>query len=803
MKIGSLGFTYPETSTAGDNPNSPRVETNACPSYMVIRNTYTGFPVTELHALQITVAHEFYHTIQNGYDAWEKRWLKEATAMWCEDEVFDDVNYNYQYLSPWFAYPSIPLDADNTADVGITYPDHWYGSWIFFRYISEHIGGRNTVRGIWEESANYNSRNGDFSFNAIEDAFRRQNTTFEAVFRDFTVANLMRTIPPYAYEEGAQYPEIAIEALLFGDRTIELQLRRRASHYIRISPNVVSRDSDIINITFTPLDTNTRFAVQVVTRSGNTVQVYPFASNYALRATRNMDEIVVIVMNVGNVGTTNNFRLRVQTSSPLYRITFGSKGTWTGDIQLRNGRITWTTGLGKAYIFDGTKVFELPPTYYTHDGRTAERQAALHVSLSEHVAAWVDTAGWQIPFFWITNCIRYYDFEWKTDEIIASAQWSVVGEPLTFGKQILFGIRYFQEPGQLKVDDTRALAISDDGADPKPITTLYRLDDGVLEAYQINGDQVIWAWNDTVYWFNGLSNVFPPTRFRNTVPYLDRGQLVWAESKSDENIPGTECMPVTPSEIFFFDRTQVRQLTDDTTGDCEPVISAGQIAWAKVSPIGGSQYHVAFFDGKKTILLVDSLTGLPEVGGSYGSYIRIDSGLVAWIGRDFSVFPGAYLYDGISIKRITPPDLDVMGLDIHRGQIAIAARNRKLEDEIYLYVHTRDTTPTYVVEKRSELPEQFTLFPNYPNPFNPITTISYNLPVASRVKLNIFNLLGQEIRTLVNQIQEPGYKSVTWDGLDNGGRSMIPGVYFYRLEAVSITDPMVLFIEVKNMLLLR
>ena len=79
------------------------------------------------------------------------------------------------------------------------------------------------------------------------------------------------------------------------------------------------------------------------------------------------------------------------------------------------------------------------------------------------------------------------------------------------------------------------------------------------------------------------------------------------------------------------------------------------------------------------------------------------------------------------------------------------------------------------------IPAEFDLSQNYPNPFNPTTSISYQIPSDANVMLTIYNVLGQEIRTLVNTTQEAGYYSTNWDGLDNAGMRMSSGVYFYQL----------------------
>jgi hypothetical protein len=89
------------------------------------------------------------------------------------------------------------------------------------------------------------------------------------------------------------------------------------------------------------------------------------------------------------------------------------------------------------------------------------------------------------------------------------------------------------------------------------------------------------------------------------------------------------------------------------------------------------------------------------------------------------------------------------------------------------------------------LPSEYSLSQNYPNPFNPSTTISYQLPAQSHITLKVFDVLGREVATLVNGVEEPGYKSVTFDA-----GKLSSGIYFYRLQAGN-------HVETKKLLLLR
>ena len=91
------------------------------------------------------------------------------------------------------------------------------------------------------------------------------------------------------------------------------------------------------------------------------------------------------------------------------------------------------------------------------------------------------------------------------------------------------------------------------------------------------------------------------------------------------------------------------------------------------------------------------------------------------------------------------------------------------------------------------LPISFALLQAYPNPFNPVTRIDYQLPVECRVKLTVSNLLGQNVFTLVDGVESAGLKTVTWNAIDNNS-----SIYFYRLEAVAVHDPSVSFVQVQR-----
>ena len=89
------------------------------------------------------------------------------------------------------------------------------------------------------------------------------------------------------------------------------------------------------------------------------------------------------------------------------------------------------------------------------------------------------------------------------------------------------------------------------------------------------------------------------------------------------------------------------------------------------------------------------------------------------------------------------------------------------------------------------IPTEFSLSQNYPNPFNPSTTINFGLPVASNVTLKIYNILGEQVADVVNQVMPAGYHQVVFDG-----SKLASGLYIYRIEAGN-------FVQVKKMMMLK
>ncbi len=159
---------------------------------------------------------------------------------------------------------------------------------------------------------------------------------------------------------------------------------------------------------------------------------------------------------------------------------------------------------------------------------------------------------------------------------------------------------------------------------------------------------------------------------------------------------------------------------------------------------------------------------------------------------------GEYDIDAVASGTVTIV-ADLEGYRPAQTVVAITANTYTL-DNVNLTMTPNGPTST---EETTTAPDQYALNQNYPNPFNPSTSISFSLPVTSRVRLQVFNMLGQEVATLVNSAaQLAGTYEVVWTGVDNSGRPVASGLYFYKLRATA-ADGGKEFSSVRKMLLLK
>jgi len=142
---------------------------------------------------------------------------------------------------------------------------------------------------------------------------------------------------------------------------------------------------------------------------------------------------------------------------------------------------------------------------------------------------------------------------------------------------------------------------------------------------------------------------------------------------------------------------------------------------------------------------------------------------------------GAYEIDGLP-PGVTTVIVDGEGYDPSQQQIAIGPTDYALTGNFSLSAST--SIPG--TGGAPGVPANFVLEQNFPNPFNPTTTIAFSIPVTSRVTIRIYGILGQEIATLVDGAYAAGSHTAIWNGRDGAGRAVASGAYFYRMEAAGL-----------------
>lgn len=189
----------------------------------------------------------------------------------------------------------------------------------------------------------------------------------------------------------------------------------------------------------------------------------------------------------------------------------------------------------------------------------------------------------------------------------------------------------------------------------------------------------------------------------------------------------------------------------------------------------------------------DFMTSFSMESSSY-SYVNIYYG-----GKHVDSIPDIRLNVSEMPEYLLKFGMDIAGLgDVNGDSIndfAVSAVDNNGRGVVYIFSGNRSGTTVDEVKDRP-MPKSISLMQNYPNPFNPSTSIDFTLPTRSRVVLDVFNPLGQHVKTLLNETASVGTHKVEWDGTDAAGNRLASGVYLYRIRAGE-------YVETKKMMLLK
>jgi hypothetical protein len=220
------------------------------------------------------------------------------------------------------------------------------------------------------------------------------------------------------------------------------------------------------------------------------------------------------------------------------------------------------------------------------------------------------------------------------------------------------------------------------------------------------------------------------------------------------------------------------------------VISAGIPDVTALNATGGLSPTGAIFTyGLKSTLFVANTIADQTVTATGSKKVKI--------GKVFSGNSGSFTFTvtssntAVATATFNAADTSVqISGKIAGGPVTITITAKDVDNSLISTKFNVTVLPLVSVEK-IEIPTEFSMSQNYPNPFNPSTTISYGLPNASNVSLKIYNILGEQVASLVNNVMPAGYHTVTFDA-----SKLASGMYIYRIEAGS-------FVQVKKMMMLK
>ena len=784
LSPGLYGYVQPEVKI-GDNPNSPKVELNARYSYMALRNNYDGFQNPELQNIQVTIAHEFFHSIQVGYDSEEMPWMKEATATWIEDEIYNDINDNYQYLRDWFSNPWIPLDATKSEVY-----NHWYGSWIFFRYISEQVGV-NVIRIIWEKSIDHNSELGDFSFSAINDGLAMVGSNYNVIFKNFLAANLIKESISnlYNYREGSNYPDIMRDFILYGKKEVNSGIYRRASRYIKIAKNFGDTGSDVATITFTPLDAGADFSVTFVGKSGMNVDVehfFPGLNSYVIVNTNSYDEITIIVAALSPAGFYNNFNLKIQSPTKIIKLA----DDVLGRLEVSNLGYGWLTRNPKRDLF------------LQMSGRAHQSSKVISFSLSDDKNNAVFTKKDPLSYYGL-NYILYAFRDNSSFPLIKSPDDNTGSDlppmlistthvkPVTAGNYAWFsgtkGNSYPYEPGlwRLNINDGSYTKIAD-----------YSLSYG--DKLIADSTKAVWLYDDAIY--EGKKLILHKQGTNSTIvshhstdqyhfyndPEFHDSIIVWIDVwvQTSQNITcKLRAYNIYTNTFIEIDSAQSSKSAVNI--DVFKTYS-NRVIYRKINDNTRYQEVYLWYNGLKNKIFEALPSHELNITLRY-PFFAINKEGAAWVlagqniyGEKTIVFYFLDFLSGITTDVTISGNSNLQYAEefglMKRDFIFTALDYNLSTPKAGIYTFTIDDFITGLYYEPDKINLAYSLEQNYPNPFNPTTTIHFSLPQSAHVILKVFDVLGREVATLVDSELNAGEHSVQFNA-----ERLSSGVYFYQL----------------------
>jgi hypothetical protein len=789
------GYSEPETDI-GDNPLTTIVEKQSVTSFMVMRSEYADFGTTDAElqiAMEVTAGHEFFHAIQFGYEYDNMSpYFMEMCATWGEDITFPGDDDNWQYLSSIFGTPDVSLDFDDYYDdVSGTsdYYGHCYSAWIFMRYLTDQYGA-DVVKAAYEGTiANYDAI-------ALDNVLQSKSITLHEAIKNFDVAIALLTssktapMSQYSFSRGDDYrtltknsggyatgpfivdyegtinysgSKVSYSSQTDGDKL----LMRAGADFIKIVP------SGNFLVTVSPATTTTELSAKLIKSDS-----YTNPTKLSV-----IDPVVSgnnLIINVGDKADYSSYVLVVyntryatsdasrDTSSLQYSISV-QDNTPTLSVTSPAGGENWYSGFTKNITWSGVSVENVKIEYSTDNGSS---WATIVASTPASAASYA----WTIPAVASTQSVV------KISDVAGNAA-AAVSPAFTISPAPDIVITAPDGGETWVVGSTQNITWVSKSA----------IANVVLD-YTTDGGS---SWNNIVSSITASAGTYAWT-VPNTISANAKVRV------SDAANSATFSVSAKP---FSIAEASVIALSEDFSK-----LTAGTMTSPSGTDVGttlDTYTSVAGWTGSK----VYAAGGVAKLGSSSGQGSIVTPSLdlsknsgkgtikfdVQTWNADAKAIQVFLAVDGTTFAQLGAdiPTTSTMTTQTiaytgatSTSKIKIAAKasssNRFFLDNIV--ITSGGTTAVEPIETKAT-PSDFALAQNYPNPFNPTTKIQFVVSKADHISLQVYNIQGEMVASLVNEYMPAGTYSAVFDA------SQLPsGMYCYRLatSSTSIAKKMML-----------
>lgn len=307
------GYAAPEAAAASGDGNEWY-------SYMAMENDYAEFSGTAEDNIKVTAAHEFHHAIQFGYNVNATAWYMEATATWMEDQVYDSIDDNRQYLNgtgahDFFYHPKTSLDEAT---------EHWYGAWIWNEYL-ETKWDQATIKYNWD---NLDPVGKDNAVDANVTTLTSKGSTLKAAFTEFVAKNYSQK---GFYKDALFYDEVYIEnsasphTLDYSTSTSHkvpeqtVNVNHLASKYYKFVPGASLKKPTMLSIRVNGVDGKDVNAIATAKKKDGSYVEYPFSLDATTNegevgisgfSSENITEVVLVLLNYSK--TEDNLEIKYE-----------------------------------------------------------------------------------------------------------------------------------------------------------------------------------------------------------------------------------------------------------------------------------------------------------------------------------------------------------------------------------------------------------------------------------------------------------------------------------------------------------